>query len=194
MIKKLAVVALILFAVGAVFVVIYNPVERLKESRDRKRAADLEKLKKALDFYISKNAKTGASLCDNCQLGESIYSYRQIKFDTKITQVSHTQFVNGTGWIPVDFSLNINHGETPLTLLPIDPLEETYPVRQKLPILKDSFTPEIEDFVYTFTPGEPGKYKLTAKMESKKGLAQAGDDGGNLESRLEVGSDLKLAP
>ena len=92
-----------------------------------------------------------------------------------------------------DVSANVKLGETPLLLLPVDPLEKGYRVRQNFPLISMFFSSP-EDFVYTFTAGKEGKYKLTAKMESNVGLEKAKDDGGNLDERLEVGSDLKLKP
>lgn len=194
MVKKVLLGVFLLLIIATIAIVALNPIEKAKEDRDQQRVADLTKLKKALDFYISKNAKSGSPLCNKCALGTDVFSYRKIEVETVVAKGVESQFVNATGWIPVDFSLNAGLGKTPLNLLPIDPLEASYPTRQKLPLINSQFPPEKEAFVYTYTAGLEGKYKLTARMESKKGKDQAANDGGTLTDRLEIGNNLKLKP
>lgn len=193
---------LILAGLGAlilssVLVFLLDPAEIARESRDRQRVEDLKQLQKALDFHLTKNAKLASDkekiLCSDCSLEEDVFSYREISIDTTKTKAVASAYVNGQGWLPVDLSLNVKLGETPLETLPIDPLEKGYNIRQKFPLI-NNFYSSPEDFVYTFTPGKNGKYKLTAKMESLRGLQQASEDKGSLDDRLEVGSDLSLKP
>ena len=183
------------FAVVGFFLL--NPAERSKQTRDQQRVTDLQELKKALDFFLTKNAKISSDteklLCTDCDLTKDVFSYRSIEIDSLTTKERHGRFVNGTGWIPIDFSANMKLGETPLKLLPVDPLEKGYNIRKTFPVVNLFFSNN-EGFVYTFTPGKSGKYKLTAKMESKTGLEKAKDDGGTLDDRLEIGSDLSLRP
>jgi len=192
---KFLAVLVFLFVATSFFVFFYKPFEKAKEARDKQRINDLKSIKKAIDFYITKNASVGAPLCEGCALGKDVFAYRNIniKLASASVKVKNSRFVNGTGWIPIDFSLNAPLYQTPLELLPVDPLEATFPVRQRLPLVKSFFPEEKEDFVYTFTPGFEGKYKLTAKMESKKGLEKAGSDGGTVVDRYEIG-ELSLAP
>lgn len=171
---KLIIAVFALLVLFTAFNYFYNPAEKLREDRDKQRETDLTTLKKALDFYITKNAKNGSPLCDSCNLRKSIYSFSEIEVNSFVTQAIPLRWVNGTGWIPVDFSLNAGLGETPLVVLPVDPFNK-------------------DDYIYTYTPGENGKYKITAKMESKRGLAKASSDGGSLVDRYEVG-ELVLKP
>lgn len=193
MLKKFLLAGAVLLVIFIAFVFLYNPIEKGKEKRDRLRVADIDNLKKAVDFYITKNAKTGAPLCENCALGVDVFSYRSITVGSTKTKEIKSQVVNNHGWVPLDLSLNMSLYETPLQLLPLDPLELTLTVRQRLPIISSSFPLEKEDYVYTFTPGADGKFKFTAKMESKTGLEKAKNDGGTLEDRYEVG-ELSLKP
>lgn len=192
LIKVLVVLAILIMIVLGVFL-IFNPLEKNREKRDQRRVSDLSELKKALDFYITKNAKSLSPLCQSCTVGSDVFVYREIKLSKGNVKVIAQRYVNSHGWVPVDLSINAGLFHTPLKILPIDPLEETFSVRQKLPVIKDLFPKEEEDFVYTYTPGENGKYKLTAKMESKRGLEDASSDGGSIVDRYELG-ELGLAP
>src|SRR3989304_8603081 len=159
----------IVFVSVIVVLFLLNPSEKAKQARDQQRINDLQNLRKALDYFLTKNAKTSADteklLCTDCDLAKDVFSYRAIELNGIKTKERHGRFVNGTGWIPIDFSANMKLGETPLKLLPVDPLEKGRSVRKTFPIISLFFTNN-EDFVYTFTPSKNGKYKLTAKMES----------------------------
>ncbi len=191
-IKVLAGIAVVIVVI-LTFIFLYNPLEKNRQHRDQRRVADLRQLKKAIDFYITKNAKALPPLCQNCAIGSDVFAFREIKLTNATVKVINKRFVNSHGWVPLDLSINAKLFGTPLNLLPIDPLEETFPIRQKLPIINGFFPSEKEDFVYTFTPGENGKYKLTAKMESETGLEEAKSDGGSLADRYEIG-ELSLVP
>jgi hypothetical protein len=203
MLKKLLLITFALLVILAIGFVVFNPLERMRESRDTQRINDLTSLKKAIDTYISNNAKDIAAnpalLCSSCSSGKEVFSYRKIKVSATFPSVSDTSYtttvekqklyVNATGWVPLDLARNARLGQTPLKILPLDPLEKGYSIRTKLPFFSNE-----EDFVYTFTAGIDNKYKLTAKLESKKGLEKAKSDGGTLENRIEVGTDITLRP
>lgn len=195
--NKLLLIPVVFVLVILIVIFLLKPSETSKKTRDEQRIADLEKIKKALDFYLSKNAKAGQNLetllCTNCGTNFAVYSYREISVADTKTIAKKGQFVNGNGWVPVDFSQNMKIKETPLQLLPIDPFDESSEIWQKFPFLK-SFYAERDSFGYTFTPGKDGKYKLTAKMESSQGLEKAANDKGSIKDSFEVGSDLNLKP
>lgn len=184
-------------AVVLALVFLLNPSEGFKARRDQQRVNDLATLKKAIDFYLTENAKAETTvsslLCEECSLSQDVYSYRSIKVGNSTTIERKHRYVNSTGWVPIDFSKNMKIGQTPIKDLPLDPLEDSLQIRKKFPFLSN-FYPNTENFAYTFTPGKDGKYKLTALMESKNGLEKAATDGGTLEDRFEIGSDLQLAP
>ncbi len=199
MLKKLLLFTFAILVILTIGIVVFNPIERMRESRDTTRVNDLTSIKKAIDIYINNNAKDIAAnpglLCSNCSVGKEVFSYRSIKLivsvsDTGLTTVEkHSLYVNATGWLPLDLARNARLGQTPLKVLPLDPLEKGYSIRTKLP-----FFSKEENFVYTYTAGIDNKYKLTAKLESKKGLEKAKNDGGTLDDRIEVGTDLTLKP
>ncbi len=192
MLKKISIGLIVFLIFGAAVFFVFDPLERLREARDNTRINDLTNLKNAIDVYISNNAKDIAArsnlLCATCNNPNLVYSYRKINLNSVATTEKQSTYVNGTGWVPLDLALNARLGQTPLHLLPLDPLETGYNIRTKLP-----FFSKQEDFVYTFT-AKGDKYKLTAKMESKKGLEKAANDGGDLPDRIEMGTDLTLKP
>lgn len=195
-IKNKLILILSLTFSAAVFLFLVKPQVISKESRDQKRIEDLETLKKALDFYLSTAAKAGVPveslLCTDCS-NSKITSFRALKISENQTVAVPQRFVNGSGWVKVDLSANMKIGQTPLKLLPVDPYDENYTLRQKMPFLKNFFG-ERDTFGYTFTAGKDGKYKLTAKLESSEGLKKAANDQGNIPDRYEIGSDLNLKP
>lgn len=193
MLSKTALIVTIALVLLVGVFLIFNPLERLRETRDALRVKDLTSLKSAVDTYINNNAKeiaaSSALLCSGCSAGNQAFSYRKITLGNISTIEKKLNFVNGTGWIPLDLAKNAKLGQTPLQILPTDPLEKGFQVRTKLPIFTTS-----EDFVYVYTAGIDNKYKISAKMESQKGLDKASHDGGSASDRLEVGTDLSLLP
>lgn len=199
MLKKVLIVLILLIILGLALFFVFDPLERMREARDTTRVNDLTSIKKAIDIYINNNAKDIAAnpglLCSNCSVGKEVFSYRSIKLivsvsDTGLTTVEKQKlYVNATGWLPLDLARNARIGQTPLKILPLDPLEKGYSIRSKLP-----FFSKEENFVYTYTAGIDNKYKLTAKLESKKGLEKAKNDGGGIVDRIEIGTDLTLKP
>lgn len=153
---------------------LYNPIERGKESRDQKRVDELSQLSKALKLYLLNNSGK-PSLCDGCSLGKDFFAHSPLSIDGNSAKVVGLTVANSTGWVPVDLSLNADIGKTPLYSLPIDPLDKA-------------------PYVFTFTPGLSGSFKLTAAFESKAFQKKAADDSGTLTDRYEVGTDLKLVP
>lgn len=196
MFKKVALLLAIIIIIVVSLVLLTDPIERLREARDNQRAADLNNLRLAVENYISNNAREIAanknSFCEICK-DNTVYSYHEVNLDSggKTTERSGL-YVNSTGWLPLDLAKNAKIGTTSLKLLPIDSSEQAFLIKQKLSFL-DLFGKTDTSLVYTFT-ARGDKYKLTAKMESKKGLAKAKNDGGTVPDRLEIGSDLTLKP
>ncbi len=164
--------------VGLVLVVavvgfLVNPFEKMRESRDQKRLEDLERLEKAIEFYLKNNAQD-PKLCDSCQSG-SLFSHQPLSSLAKSTSVIQSTGVGGSGWVPLDFSLNAGLNKTPLLSLPVDPINQ-------------------DPYVYVFTVGEAGKFKLTSKFEAAKNAAIMAEDGGKHSDLYETGTDKSLAP
>src|SRR3989304_3684841 len=105
---KFLLVLVVGFVLVSVASLLFNPTERSKQTRDQQRITDLENLRKALDYFLTKNAKTSSDsekiLCVECDLTKDVFSYRKIEFSGEETKERQGRFVNGTGWIPIDFS------------------------------------------------------------------------------------------
>lgn len=174
---SLLIIFVLLFVVvllGSVGIYLINPLEKLREDRDRKRISQLDELQKAVKLYL-RNNPSEARLCDNCSLGQTVFAHQGVRIGASEALVINSQSVGGPGWVPIDLSLNAGIGRTPLLTLPIDPLNK-------------------DPFVYTFTPGQDGKFKITASFESKALLAKMATDGGTRVDRYEIGTDLSLVP
>ncbi len=184
---ELLIVMGILSILMAIVVVVINPAEILRGSRDTRRISDLGSINTALGIFevssLSGNFGVASttyisipdtsSTCANLGLPAlpSGYSY-------SCSTEANYRNVDGTGWIPVDFnSLDIG---SPIPSLPVDPINST-----------------TTGLYYTYSTG--GSWELTANLESKKNK-MSGDrdvvstDGGDNYSLLEVGNNLSLSP
>lgn len=185
---ELLVVIALLAVLAAVTVVVIQPAELLKRSRDTARTNDLGSIHRALAYlssltsglsfgtsntvYISVPdpalAAGQTSACPNMGLPAlpSGWSYRCVS-------QADLRKINGAGWIPVDFTQF--PGGAPLSVLPIDPVNEAASGRY-----------------YTYVTG--GSWELTALFESEKQSEKAAKDGGVDPAMYEVGTNLKLSP
>jgi hypothetical protein len=147
-----------------------------RKSRDSKRINDLQLLDTALKTLLSteRNINLGeeniiyTSLPDsssNCGSYNLLplffpYSYR--------CQTSENYLnVDGNGWLPVNFTLG---KILTISVLPIDPLNN-------------------KDYFYAYQVRQ-GRYKLTARFETKTNISKMANDGGFEPTLYEVGSDL----
>jgi type II secretory pathway pseudopilin PulG len=184
---ELLIVIGIVAVLAVVTIIVLNPAELLKQSRDSNRLADLNVLNKALSVveaearaasfgststvYVS--VPDSSMTCANLVLPSlpAGYSYG-------CAPTSTLRSTNGTGWIPVNFD-QISSG-SPISALPVDPVNSTS-------------TGEY----YTYIPA--GSWELTAMLTSGKyKLGGAKDsvskDGGQYPELLEVGTSLKKTP
>ena len=179
---ELLIVTTLLAVLGAVVVVVLNPAEMFRQSRDSQRLVDLNQLNKVLSFiqvdqpalnfgsssvvYVS--IPDASSTCANLGLPTlpSGWSYA-------CSNSTNYKKINGLGWVPVDFTL-FSAG-SPISKLPIDPVNATS-------------TGEY----YTYVAG--GSWKLTARLVSKKYTPKAGLDSGSDPALFEQGNDITLAP
>ena len=100
--------------------IVINPAEMLKRARDSQRISDLNTLKTAIAMYLTE--VSSASLTN----GSYAYSHTVATYPSSgtcggypLTHSSTSQAVDGSGWIPVNFS-NITGG-SPISSEPIDP-------------------------------------------------------------------------
>ncbi|OGM93878.1 hypothetical protein A2524_04085 [Candidatus Wolfebacteria bacterium RIFOXYD12_FULL_48_21] len=179
----------ILAVLATTAVLVINPVEYLRQSRDTRRIGDLDAISKAIDLYtINKPAIA--------ELGTVSIVYISLP-DTSSTCGSHSlpllpspwqyrcattanlQKVDGTGWLPINFS-SVSGG-APLATLPIDPVNGAANLQY-----------------YAFT-ASGRKYEVFSVIESENNFLggpndKISSDGGDDFTRYEVGSDLTIAP
>jgi len=186
---ELLIVIGILAILTAAVVVVLNPAELLKQSRDSKRMQDLTSIDKTIQILqtLNPDASLGtastvyvsiadtSSTCSNLGLPTlpSGWAYNCVT-DTNLHKT------DGNGWIPINFQDSIVSTSIQLSSLPIDPTNTTS-----------------TGLYYTYTPG--GSYEMTAAMESDKyKLAGDGDvaskDGGQYTGLYEKGTNLQLTP
>ncbi|EKD23683.1 MAG: hypothetical protein ACD_81C00195G0002 [uncultured bacterium] len=179
----------ILAVLATTAVLIINPVEYLKQSRDTKRIGDLDTLYKALQLFTVQNM--GAT-----PLGVASIVYISLP-DTSSTCGSYTlpalptpwqyqcttsanlKKVDGTGWLPIDFTSL--YGGSPLATLPTEPA---------------NIATNAQYYAFV-TDGQ--KYELFSIMESNDNVLggrtdKASKDSGDDFTRYEVGTNLILAP
>jgi len=178
----------ILAVLASTVVLVFNPVEYLRQSRDTRRIGDLDAISKAIDLYtVNKPAIT--------ELGTASVVYLSLP-DTSFTCGSYAlpplpspwqyrcatsanlQKVDGTGWLPVNFS-SIFSG-APLATLPIDPVNDN-----------------VNAQYYMFI-ASGRKYELSSIMESIRYMSggyadKTSTDNGDDPARYEMGSNLLLA-
>jgi len=184
---ELLLVIAILAILGLIVVLLMNPVELMRQARDSNRLSDLSTIDRALSImeadatpisfgqpftvYISvpdmAATTTAGTNCSGMGLSNlpSGWSYHCAASSTYKT-------VNGSGWIPVDFSSATFN--SPISLLPTDPNNSTS-----------------SSLYYTYITG--GSWSLTALLESQKYRQNTAiSDGGYDPERVEKGSDLTL--
>ena len=185
---ELLVVIAIIAILAVVVVLTLNPAELLKQSRDSNRASDMDTLTNALGLYqtdFSASSLGSASTTyisipdpsatttagDQCQgLGLATSSL----FTWHCAASSTYRNVDGTGWIPVNFSGMST--KSPLGSLPVDPTNTTS-----------------SGYFYTYQM-QGTKYELTTNLESQKYQSIETNDGGSYADLFEKGASLALAP
>ena len=183
---ELLVVIAILAVLMSVIVVTLNPAEMLKKTRDTKRIADLDALRTAINLYVTDQGSLPSTITTG-----TCYAIVASSTLTTVPNCSSgiaapytTQKIDGTGWIPINFTL-ISSG-APLSSLPIDPNQT---------VANNTTTP-YGWHVYVFKANTSSStYKLMANMESNYysngGLGDVeSKDGGTSTDVYEVGSDV----
>ena len=170
---ELLVVIAILSILAVAVVLILNPAELLKQSRDATRISDLAALNASIAHYIADVRTPTWNVVTNCTA-----STIPPGGSGSCVEVSSTA-VDGTGWVPINFSA-ISSG-APLSRLPIDPVNSG-------------------SYYYMYAASTTiGYFELDAKMESTKfstgGAADVesdSKDGGDNNNVYETGSELDI--
>lgn len=179
---ELSVVIAVVAIVGGVLIAVINPTELVKHSRDSTRLTQAAELNKAVSLFrlekptasIGESGVVYVSIPDSSATCSGIAS--QLPSLAKGWQYrcapnQNTKKTDGTGWIPIDFA-SLPAG-SPFAELPVDPSNSAM---QKL------------FFAYAVGNG----YVITAALESERFQAEAVNDGGSDNNRIEMGSNLAL--
>ncbi len=177
---ELLVVIAILAVLATATVLVLNPAELLKQSRDSTRIGDLSALHDAIALWTA-DVLNGSAYWTS--VARCTATSTKPGGATGCTYAS-SSVTNGTGWIPIDFT-KIAAG-SPLSDLPVDP-------NNGATTCKGVTTTMCQ---YAFAASATvGVYELDAQMESAKfytgGSSHITDkDGGTMPDVYEVGSDL----
>lgn len=174
---ELLIVLSLISILAAILIVVINPTEIFKKSRDAKRVGDLKNISQAIQAALTDqpNLNLGRNGNNECIGGSSptIFSSQYISgsgFAT-FTAVTGTPSgaINGSGWIPVNLS---NLTIANLSSYPVDPINRTT-------------TPA---YYYTYACDiQRNFFEINARMESN--LDAHTNDGGDNPLLFEEGSN-----
>lgn len=170
----------ILAVLAVIAVVVLNPTELLKQSRDSQRMADLANLKKAIAVQlatgISPNTNYGGSGTTSCRCTVATSTSPFTCTGNGCgsgTAVSSTA-VTGSGWANVNLN-DVTGSVSPLASLPLDPL------------------PNNATYFYSYAGNNTNMtYEIDAVLESTKYSSKMASDGGSNAGFYEVGTNLNL--
>lgn len=185
---ELLIVIGILAILSTAMVLVINPAELLRRSRDTQRLSDLSTLKTAIGYYLV-NVSTpyigGTSTNDTC-VGTMWATVSGVSADTFTASydADSVSKINGTGWVPIDFTHLT--GGSPIGSLPLDPSNTSA-----------TSTPSL---YYTYVCNKDNlTFEMTANMESdyyEKGGTNdvESKDGGDIDTLYESGTELTIGP
>lgn len=212
---ELLIVISIIAILSVALVLVLNPAEALKKSRDAQRISDLSTMKTALGLYLTSTSSprldggtnTGCfatpgltapvspvkiwyssptSITANNLMGASTYV-------AAATAAAVPALTSGLGWIPVDFdSLT---GGSPISNLPIDPSNALNGDGSST----DGYATSISKASYFYRYAcskDPLTFEMNAILESTAYTSGTEDkrksDGGNNDNFYEVGTNLRI--
>lgn len=199
---ELLIVIGILAILATTVVIVLNPAQLLAEARDAQRIQDMATLTTGLSLFIASVSSPdldGAGSCTaSCFVNLDVDNLASegcagttdgiltgpngaARHGTKTDAIDADRFVNGTGWVPVNFAL-ISSG-APFGLLPTDPVNTT-----------------TYFYSYACDNNTAAKtFEVNANMESNKfqsggsnDVESDNEDGGNVGTIYEKGSSLTL--
>ena len=178
---ELLIVIGILSVLATVVLMVLNPAQMMKESRDANRMAEIQSINKALLYF---QGAGGTSMGSHNVVYVSLPSDQTDCSDLGLpspgagytyacSNSTNYRKIDGTGWIPVDLTSIQNSLGNMFSNLPIDPVNTV-----------------ANDYYYTYIVGS---WTVSATIESTKFLAaNAANDGGQSGTRFEVGNELAL--
>ena len=217
---ELLIVIAIISILSVILILVLNPAESLKKSRDTQRLSDLNTMKTAIGIYLStvNPVDLDAAIASHC-FTVPVNANALISYSAQIADVACTPNVaegtdvtssgtfsttdfcryvgatgatatDGTGWIPVNFG-NISGG-SPISSLPLDPTNT----------VATATTPVSTDLVYRYScqnlaaGGKPSSvFEIDSQLESDAFTVTndlRANDGGDNAGYYEVGTSVKL--
>lgn len=180
---ELLVVIAIIAVLAAVVVLIVNPVEITKRSRDATRLADLVSLQSSINVAMQENANISALLCPGGAAG----AYCTGRTHDGTATVANAAKADGTGWVKINLA---GQSTVSIASLPMDPSNSA-----TTHYMYCSYVPTAAQV----TAGQTAEWEIEAVLESDKyagappnGEDKDANDGGNTATRYEIGSDLNL--
>lgn len=180
---ELLIVIAVIVAITMAAILVLNPIEYSRQSKDSKRISEVADLDKAVSLFNLSGTEIGTSgivyislpddssaICADLNLPSlgAGYEYRCVTG-------ADLRRVDGAGWMPVDFTQGTGINTSPLSALPVDSAND----------------PDLLFYYAYVTDG--GKWVLASPVESGKYIEQtAAADGGTDPIRYERGSDILL--
>ncbi|MCK9344629.1 MAG: type II secretion system GspH family protein [Candidatus Pacebacteria bacterium] len=214
---ELLIVISIIAILSVALVLVLNPAEALKKSRDAQRISDLSTMKTALGLYLTStssprldggtNAACKATPTGAYVSGDIVYyslvgagTITDATIDGGNTSipdpinVAVPALTDGNGWIPVNFDTLT--GGSPISNLPVDP-SNTFNVKttQGGDDSVSDITSDSAFYRYACS-ASPLAFEIDAILESDAYTTGADDkrttDGGNNSNFYEVGTNLRI--
>ncbi len=192
---ELLVVIAIVAILSVVVILTLNPAELLNQARDSNRLSDISAIRSAVALYQSDLTQTslapdGGNACYTStstlaggagQCGDNGTPLFASAYLTQTTTTSYlgNRSIDGTGWVPLDFS-SITAG-SPFPILPADPVNDSNYY-----------------YAYVATSSGNGTFKVVAaRLQSTRygngGSSDAvSNDGGTNANAFEMGTNLNL--
>lgn len=173
----------ILVILATTVLLVINPGEYVKQSRDTKRIGDVKTIDDALSTAIanSPNMALGTStivyislpdIATNCPTLTATLPTLPTGWSYYCSSVANYKKTDGTGWVPINF--DALPAKSPMQTLPVDPTNDAS-----------------KGLFYTYVANAG----VTAALESVKARNEAGaKDGGMDAYRYEQGKDLSALP
>lgn len=175
---ELLVVIGILAILTAAVVVVLNPAELLRQSRDAQRLSDFDAVRSAISLYLSTAISPAFGAGSNkvfTMVAPTSTGCLALLMAT--CTLNATTSVDGTGWIAINFnelSTTSVGLSSPLSALPVDPVNNA-------------------SYHYAAAFDATNKYyELNSILESSKYTAKMANDGGSSTTVYEIGNKLGL--
>jgi prepilin-type N-terminal cleavage/methylation domain-containing protein len=178
---ELLIVIAILAVLSVTVVLVLNPAELLRQSRDSTRLSDLDSINRSIALFLTDVATTTWAATTTCTAATGTLDSP----NGTACQLNTATAIDGSGWVR-GINFGAITGGSPLARLPIDPVNVASTT---------ACAGTVDGCYYVYRSSASfGRYKLFANMESTKFAPQGTNakDGGNVNDWYETGTDLSL--